>query len=129
MQLQTPNQKIESMAGSITDLLTMKQADDDKPRAQYIRATNDVTALANSIAGSETSEETWWIECGKMGISLPDLVTGAFWHYTEYHNGQESPGYAALSALGRVYSPGMEAPDPDNEIYQALSALAEKGRH
>ena len=55
---------------------------------------------------------------------LMDLIVGAYWHYTEWHSGQWSKGYAALSALGRIYSPNMETVDPDNMAYQGLNRLA-----
>ena len=87
----------------------------------YDRLTQAITRLANTLADTETSEDTWW-----LGDDLPlsDLITGAYWHYTEWHAGQCSMSYAALSALGRIYSPNMAVPDLDNIAFQILDEMA-----
>jgi hypothetical protein len=90
----------------------------------YSRITESITRLANIVMDSETTEETWWIESPYIGLT--DLITGAYWHYTEWHGGQSSPEYAALCALGRVYTPNMETPEPENEAYQLLEEMAEE---
>ena len=93
----------------------------------YFRITECVIKLADYLAENETSEETWWI--GEHGYlsGLSEVVVGAFWHYTEWHGGQSSIGYRALSALGRWYEPNMSSPEPENYTYQLLNDLAEKG--
>jgi hypothetical protein len=89
----------------------------------YSRITESITRLANIIMDSETSEDTWYI--GESGyIGLDDLIVGAYWHYTEWHAGQDSPEYAALCALGRIYSPNMEMPDSENDAYTLLAEMA-----
>jgi hypothetical protein len=90
----------------------------------YDRITQTITTLANLLAATETTEETWWLE--SPCFSLDDLIVGAYWHYTEWHAGQASPEYAALSALGQIFNPNMSMPEPDNEAYQLLNALAEE---
>jgi hypothetical protein len=92
----------------------------------YSRITETITRLANMIADSETSEETWWIESTYL-CGLEDVITGAYWHYTEWHRGQDSPEYAALCALGKVYSPNMDKPDDDNSTYMLLGDMAKEG--
>jgi hypothetical protein len=74
-------------------------------------------ALGNAVAENETDETTWAL--GEYSEAcLGDLIVGAYWILTEWHAGQSSPEYAALCALGRVFSPGMTGPpdldDPDN---------------
>jgi hypothetical protein len=90
----------------------------------YNRITDTLIKLANVLADSDTDESTWWIGEGGY-FSLSDLIVGAYWHYTEWHGGQSSKGYAALSALGQVFNPGMEMPDDENLAYQLLNELAE----
>jgi len=79
----------------------------------YNRITDTLITLANVICDSETDENIWWI-----GV-------GAYWHYTEWHGGQSSKGYTALSALGQVFQPNMAMPDDENLAYQLLNQLAE----
>ncbi|MCP5006544.1 MAG: hypothetical protein GY941_21780 [Planctomycetes bacterium] len=89
----------------------------------YDRLTSAITRLANLITDTDTDENLWYI--GENGYcSLSDLISGAYWHYTEYHCGQWSDGYAALSALGNVFSPGMTYPEKDNIAYQVLADIA-----
>ena len=94
----------------------------------YDRVTDAIIGLANTLADTETDENVWYI--GEFGACcLGDLIVGAYWHYTEWHSGQWSKGYEALSALGRVFSPGMTAgPEPESSefsAYQALEAMAQ----
>ena len=93
----------------------------------YFRITECVIKLADYLAENETSEETWWLgEHGYLG-GLSEVTVGLFWHYTEWHGGQSSIGYRALSALGGVFTPNMSLPEPENYTYQLLNDLAEKG--
>jgi len=90
----------------------------------YDRITDAIIALSNTIAGYDgDTEEIWWI--GESGnCCLSDLIVGAYWHYTEWHSGQWSKGYAALSALGYIFNPGMTYPETDNEAYIMLNDMA-----
>ncbi len=93
----------------------------------YSRITECIIRLANYLAENETSEETWWLgEHGYLG-GLSEVIVGAYWHFTEWHGGQWSQGYRALSALGAVFEPNMSSPEPENVTYQLLNDLAEKG--
>ncbi len=93
----------------------------------YDRITECIIRLADYLSENDTNEETWWLgEHGYLGA--PDnVIVGAYWHYIEWHGGQWSQGYRALSALGRMFEPNMSSPDPDNATYQLLNNLAEKG--
>lgn len=74
---------------------------------------------------NDDTENVWYIgeytECNLM-----DLITGAYWHFSEWHSGQESKSYLCLSVLGSIYSPGMECADSENVAYELLNAMAEK---
>ena len=87
----------------------------------YERMTIAITRLAQMIEECEESEEIWWIELNYGG--LDDLIIGAYWHYSHWHDGQWSAGYAALSALGNVFSPGFGGVEI-NETYQELDNMA-----
>ena len=91
----------------------------------YDRITDTIISLSNVIMDTDTGEDTWWL--GEHDeFSLADLITGAYWHYTEWHGGQNSKGYAALCALGRVFDPGMTSPEEeqDNQAYLQLDIMA-----
>lgn len=98
----------------------------------YERVTDCLIKLANLVAEKETPE-FFLQETGEFNFfALDSLIIGAYWHYTEWHGGQWSDGYAALCALGRVFSPGMECgPEPgtgEQEAYELLNAMAEKAQ-
>lgn len=94
-------------------------------KLSYRRLTAAITLLANAVHDYPgDSEDIWYLNDGE----IPELITGAFWHYTEWHGGQSSPEYAALCALGSVFNPGMTTPEDDNEYYQALNTMAEQSR-
>ena len=92
-------------------------------KLEYDRITEAITRLADSVHDYDgDSDELWSI--GEHDYSLSELIVGAYWHYTEWHAGQWSPGYAALSSLGRVFDPGMTYPEEDNPAYVALNEFA-----
>lgn len=95
----------------------------------YEEITDALITLANGIYNDdnrteEGSDAIWYIgEC--MECTLADLITGAYWHFTEWHAGQYSKEYEALSALGQVYEPNYETVDQDNAAYQTLNERAQ----
>lgn len=95
-------------------------------RLPYERVTDCLIKLADMVAEKETPE-FFLQETGEFNeFALDSLIIGAFWHYTEFHKGQNSKEYAALSSLGRIYSPGMEsAPEPESGEYSAYELLNE----
>lgn len=93
----------------------------------YERITDALIVLSNELINTETDESIWYLgECGNC--MLGDLIEGAYWHFTEWHSGQFSKGYAALSALGQIFDPGMSCSDEDNTCYQSLNELAENNQ-
>jgi hypothetical protein len=79
-------------------------------------------ALANAVhALDHTDDDTEHI-WGSVGehteCPLGDLIVGAYWSLSEWHGGQASDTYAALCALGQVFSPGMSnGPEEDSCEY------------
>jgi hypothetical protein len=93
----------------------------------YETATRLIILLAVQLTEHETAD-VWWI--GEHDeFDLASLVVGAYWHYTEWHQGQHSLEYRALSALGRIFSPGHTAgPEEGGELYayEMLADLAQQ---
>ena len=90
----------------------------------YDRVSDAIIALANAVHEYDGDNNDMW-SIGEFGeCSLDNLIVGAYWHYTEWHAGQWSKGYAALCALGQVFSPGMTGPEDDNSAYMLLNEMA-----
>ena len=110
---------------SITRLFTLVHNNHElvTGNLDYPRVTDAITRLAAVLAETETDETTWYIGEGG-GFDLADLIEAAYWHYSEWHGGQSSPGYAALSALGLIYGPGMsDGPEPESGAESAYHGL------
>jgi len=90
----------------------------------YDRVTDAVINLANAVDTYDGDyDDIWYI--GEGGeCCLSDFIEGAYWHYTEWHGGQWSKGYAALSALGQVFNPGMSGIEKENPAYFWLETMA-----
>jgi hypothetical protein len=77
---------------------------------------------------AEPSDNDAWLSLGEFGeFTCPDLIVGAYWALSEWHAGQYSPEYAALSALGDVFQPGMSSQPTDDEQpeYYPYKAIGE----
>lgn len=83
--------------------------------------------LANSIIHNEPESEGDWLYMGEgLECSCPDLITGAYWALTEWHGGQSSIEYQALSILGTIYNPNMASgPESDSGEQIAYEMLGE----
>ena len=98
----------------------------------YDRVTVALTRLCDEIKETETDEFIWG-EVGEFGeFNLGDLLVGAYWHFVEWHAGQSSQSYAALCALGSIFSPGMSCePEPEtgeHSAYELLNQQAKESR-
>lgn len=93
-------------------------------RISYERVTDCIIRLADMVAEKETPE-FFLQETGEGNeFCLADLIIGAYWHYSQWHGGQSSKGYAALSSLGRIFSPGIESgPEPETGERSAFELL------
>ena len=94
----------------------------------YDRLTAAIIRLGKLVEAFDgDGEDIWYI--GEMeSCSLSDLVIGAYWHYAEWHAGQFSDGYMALSVLGQTFSAGMSDVEVDNVAYQQLNEMAEEAQ-
>lgn len=72
-------------------------------------------ALIDLARAINAEEETDWNLGECLECSLDSLIVGAYWSLTEWHGGQSSPEYAALCALGSIFSPGMTSPPESSE--------------
>jgi hypothetical protein len=98
----------------------------------YDRVLDGLILLANKLHYVETDEDTWYI--GEHGFfSLADLIVGSYWHLTEWHGGQDSKSYAAMCALGQVFSPGAsggpEEESGEHYAYRLLEDMAKEASH
>lgn len=67
-------------------------------------------AIQNLCAAINADDETNW-SLGEFGdCTLDSFLIGAYWSLSEWHGGQSSPEYAALCAIGSIFSPGMTNP-------------------
>jgi len=89
----------------------------------YARVTSAIIRLCEELERTETDEFVWSI--GEFGeFTLGDLITGAYWHYANWHAGQASKEYTALSALGGIFSPGMATgPEEKSGEFSAYELL------
>lgn len=119
--------QIESRFEVVHNALFLQSAEMD-----YSEIIEAICNLCESLESeTEHTEEVWYI--GESGFCcLSDLIIGAFWHFTEWHSGQYSESYRALSMLGDIYEPGMTAgPEPESgeeEVYKALEIEALKSK-
>ena len=83
-----------------------------------------ILALCAAVDEVDETEHLWETIGEHSEACLGDLIVGAFWTFTEWHAGQSSPEYAALCALGRIYSPGMTSgPEPESGEAAAAEML------
>jgi hypothetical protein len=102
------------------------------PPLKYNRIVKAFQTLAEMVGNSDCdNDELWYIGEG-FEASLPDMIIGAYWFFTDYHSGQWSDEYSALSLLGNVFSPGMaNGPEEDSgeeSVYNALEEIFEENR-
>lgn len=74
--------------------------------------------LAKAVKSEETDEFIWSGLGEHTEAPLGDLIAGAYWSLSEWHAGQSSTSYAALCALGAIFSPGC-ASGPEEESGEA----------
>lgn len=98
----------------------------------YDEITERFIALGTAIHDYEGESENLWCIGEYTEASLDDLITGAYWHYTEWHAGQWSDSYRALCSLGTVYTPGYSSLESESEsvkyIYNELNKMAETNK-
>lgn len=82
-----------------------------------------IIELCNAI---NEEEGTNW-SLGEHGeFTLDSFLIGAYWSLTEWHAGQWSEEYAALCAIGSIFSPGMTGgPEPESSEEIAFEMVGE----
>ena len=93
-----------------------------KTGGEYDKACELIGGLCELLE-EECEEVDWHIGEGQE-FCLDDLVVGAYWHFTEWHEGQNSASYQLLGQLSRVFDPGMSCCEEYNLAYQLLNQLA-----
>ena len=97
----------------------------------YERLTDCFILLGNMVNNLAEDNDDWFY-LGESTYSggIDALIVGAYWHFTEWHGGQQSKSYAALCALGQVFSPGMSTIEDEEggglDVYTTLNELAEE---
>lgn len=82
------------------------------PYKTYEDITQAIIEICSLI---RDEDEVDWAQEGEALFGLDDLIIGAYWHYANWHSGQASKGYEALSQIGTIFSPGMtQGPDPES---------------
>lgn len=120
-------QQIEKLHSEIEQLIFYR----NQPSNAYELATDkliELCGLINSYDDGET-ENIWYI--GESGnCTVDSLLAGAYWHYVEWHGGQDSVSYRALCAIGSIFNPGcsdgVENETSEEDVYIMLNDMAEK---
>jgi len=83
-----------------------------------------IIELCDEINAFDGDTEDWvyigeFVEC-----TVSDFLIGAYWALTEWHGGQYSDSYAAMCAIGTIFSPGMTSgPESESCEYDAYEAV------
>jgi hypothetical protein len=88
----------------------------------YHRTLEAIERLAQEIQNTNTTDERVWSIGETSGVCLSTLITGAYWFFADYHDGQWSEEYKCLCALGQVFKPGRSSfcPEEEGEVYISL---------
>jgi len=98
---------------------TIMQSEVFRTDGPSIALPEALALLGEAIRGNDTDENTWSLgEC--LECDLGSLIVGAYWALTEWHAGQSSPEYRALSILGEIFSPGTTS-GPELESAESIA--------
>lgn len=94
----------------------------------YNRVVDAFILLAKLVAECESDDFLWSIgECNEAPLDA--ILVGGYWFFTDYHSGQWSQEYKALSMIGQIYTPGyssLEDDSPEKAVYEQLESLLKK---
>lgn len=80
--------------------------------------------LADAVHHEPADNDSWLYLGEGLESDCSDLIVGAYWAMAHWHGGQNSPEYAALCTLGKVFKPGMACePNEDDNEYPAYAAI------
>lgn len=71
-----------------------------------------IQSLCDAISAED---KTNWSLGEFEECTLDSFLIGAYWSLTEWHGGQSSPEYAALCAIGSIFSPGCTSPPTSDD--------------
>lgn len=87
--------------------------------------------LGNAVFIDER-EDKWYLGEG-LECDLASFIVGAYWSLTEWHAGQYSVEYQALSVLGDIFNPNMSnGPEEDSSeqiAYEQCNEWFDKKRN
>ncbi len=88
-----------------------------------------IIALCEEIE-KEDSESDWHYLGEGYEACAGDMLVGFYWALTEWHGGQSSIEYQALSAIGKIFNPGctsgLEADSGEKTAYDMADEWFEK---
>jgi hypothetical protein len=79
----------------------LKQTFEAIETGDYQGYMDSLIALCENIDSTPEDTLDYWYD----EYSLWDLIDASYFHFCEYHEGQYSRSYEALSALSKVYKP------------------------
>lgn len=85
----------------------------------------DLWILAEAIEACEDDHDSLWYLGEGEPASLADLIVGAYWFTFDTHRGPRDLAYQVLTALGRIYRPGITTgpTGAERDTYDGLVAL------
>ena len=93
---------------------------------RYVLLAAQIKFLADQIRDYQGDSGDIWYIGDDNEFTVGDLIPAAYWHFTHWHDGQQSWEYQTLSALGSIFSPGMTAePEPDDPEHYPFQVLGE----
>jgi hypothetical protein len=97
------------------------------PPLEYRKVMRAIELAAKLIEEYEwDSERLWYIgESGSAAMS--DLLTGAYWFFSEHYSGMWSDEYRTMCVIGQVFKPGCSSLEPDSpeaDVYAALEDIS-----
>lgn len=96
---------------------------------EYNEIQDNLIKLCELINEYEGLTESLWYVGEFSDCTLDELLIGAYWHFTEWHEGQDSKSYSTLCALGSVFTPNCSTLDKDSpahNVYKCLEITAKK---
>jgi hypothetical protein len=100
------------------------------PPLTYAKTVQALDLLARLISDYPGDNDDWIYIGESSYVSLDSLLVAAYWHLSQWHSGQWSDEYRALSAIGEIFSPGMSSEpsrgDSEYDCYKALDAMARR---
>jgi|11BtaG_2_1085332.scaffolds.fasta_scaffold00372_18 hypothetical protein len=93
---------------------------------RYMLLAAQIKFLADQIRDYQGDSGDIWYIGENDEFAIGDFIPAAYWHFSHWHDGQQSWEYQTLSALGTIFSPGMTSePEPDEPEHYPFQVLGE----